>query len=120
MTELLPQKPKKFIQDLAEFDKTQTSLHMSVAAKNIERLKDLEIKNLWLIGAKEKDLMKILTLTQPENLDLYQVLATDLSVLETLTTASTLILIHFGIFQKMLVLNNLKLLISQNSMRSAT
>lgn len=92
MTETKFQKPKEFIKDLAEFDKTQTSLHMPATAKNIDRLKELQINNLWLIGAKEKDLQKILSLTQPKYLNLYQVLATDLSILETLTGTSTLVL----------------------------
>ena len=81
MAETKIQKPKEFIKDLNEFDKTQTSLHMPATAKNIDRLKELQIDNLWLIGAKEKDLQKILSLTQPKYLNLYQVLAADLSVL---------------------------------------
>lgn len=92
MTETKLQKPKEFIRDLTEFDKTQTSLHMSATAKNIDSLKELQIDNLWLIGAKEKDLQKILSLTQPKYLNLYQVLAADLSILETLATTSTLVL----------------------------
>ena len=92
MIETIPKKPKEFIKDLAEFDKTQTSLHMPAVAKNIDRLKEFQIETLWLIGAKEKDLKKILTLTQPKYLNLYQVLATDLSFLETLTTTTTLVL----------------------------
>lgn len=92
MTETKFQKPKEFIKDLVEFDKTQQSLHMPATAKNIDRLKELQIDNLWLIGAKETDLQKILSLTQPKYLNLYQVLAADLSVLKTLTTTSTLVL----------------------------
>jgi hypothetical protein len=92
MTETNIQKPKEFIKDLAEFDKTQKSLHMPATAKNIDRLKELQIDNLWLIGAKEKDLEKILSLTQPKYLSLYQVLAVDISILETLATTSTLVL----------------------------
>ncbi len=92
MIETIHQKPKEFIKDLAEFDQAQTSLHMSVTAKNIDRLKELQIENLWLVGAKEKDLQKILTLTKPNYLNLYQVLAADLTILETLSTTSTLIL----------------------------
>jgi hypothetical protein len=92
MIETLPQKPKEFIKDLAEFDNAQTSLHMPATAKNIDRLKELQIDNLWLIGAKEKDLHKILSLAQPKYLNLYQVLAVDLAVLETLSTTTALAL----------------------------
>lgn len=92
MTKANFQKPEEFIRDLSEFDKTLKSLHMPATAKNIDRLKELQIDSLWLIGAKEKDLQKILSLTQPKYLNLYQVLATDLSILETLTATSTLVL----------------------------
>jgi hypothetical protein len=92
MIETIRQKPKEFINDLAEFDKTQTSLHMSVTAKNMNRLKELRIEDLWLVGPNEKDLNKILTLTKPNYLNLYQVLASDLTILETLSTTSTLVL----------------------------
>jgi hypothetical protein len=92
MFETIPQKPKEFVKDLSEFDTSQTSLHMSVSAKNIDKLKHLRIENLWLTGAKEKDLEKILSLTQPRYLNLYQVLATDLAILEILTATSALIL----------------------------
>lgn len=92
MIETLPQKPKEFIKDLAEFDNAQKSLHMPATAKNIERLKELQIDNLWLIGAKEKDLQKIISLTQPKYLNLYQLLAVDLSILETFATTTKLTL----------------------------
>lgn len=63
---------------------------MHVSAKNIERLKDLQIENLWLIGANDKELKKILPLVNPKYLNLYQVLAKDLTILEILTQAETI------------------------------
>ena len=92
MTDYLPQKPKAFITDLNDFDKTEKSLHMSVSAKNIERLKELSIENLWLIGANDKELRKILPLVNLKYLNLYQVLAKDLTILETLDKSETIIL----------------------------
>lgn len=83
MTENSPQKPKEFITDLNDFDKNQKSLHMSVSAKNLDRLKELSIENLWLIGANDKELRKILPLVNLKYLNLYQVLAKDLTILET-------------------------------------
>ena len=62
MTDNLPQKPKAFITDLNDFDKNEKSLHMSVSAKNLDRLKELSIENLWLIGANDTELRKILPL----------------------------------------------------------
>ena len=59
------------------------SLHMSASAKNLSRLKDLSIENLWLIGANDKELRKILPLVNLKYLNLYQVLAKDLTILET-------------------------------------
>src|SRR5687767_15040788 len=90
MLEQAPQKPIEFIKDLKEFELSKESLFLSAKAKNIDRLKELQIKNLWLVGAKEKDLQDILRFTHPKYLDLYQVLAKDLSVLEILTTTVTI------------------------------
>ena len=92
MTDNFPQKPQLFITDLNDFDKTDKSLHMSVSAKNIDRLKDLSIENLWLIGANDKELRKILPLVNLKYLNLYQVLAKDLTILETLEQTETIIL----------------------------
>lgn len=92
MTDNLPQKPKTFIADLNEFDKNEKSLHMSVSAKNLDRLKELSIENLWLIGANDKELKKILPLVNLKYLNLYQVLAKDLTILETLDKTETIIL----------------------------
>jgi hypothetical protein len=92
MTDNLPQKPKAFITDLNDFGKTEKSLHMSVSAKNIDRLKDLSIENLWLVGANDKELKKILPLVNLKYLNLYQVLAKDLTILETLDKTETIIL----------------------------
>ncbi len=65
---------------------------MSVSAKNIERLKELSIENLWLIGANDKELRKILPLVDLKYLNLYQVLAKDLTILEALDKTETIIL----------------------------
>ncbi|MBS1590975.1 MAG: leucine-rich repeat domain-containing protein [Bacteroidetes bacterium] len=92
MTETFPKKPEKYIEDLADFDNTQTSLHLSANAKNIDRLKNLQIEYLWLIGAKEKNLQEILSLIQPKYLNLYYLPTTNLTFLETLNTTQTLIL----------------------------
>lgn len=92
MTDNLPQAPKVFIKDLNDFDKNEKSLHMSVSAKNINRLRELSIENLWLVGANDKELRKILPLVNLKYLSLYQVLAKDLTILETLEKAETIIL----------------------------
>src|SRR5690606_13562571 len=92
MTDNLPQKPSVFIKDLNEFDTNEKSLHMSVSAKNIERLEELSIENLWLIGANDKELRRILPLVNLKYLNLYQVLAKDLTILETLDKTETIIL----------------------------
>jgi hypothetical protein len=88
----LPKKPKTFITDLNEFDENEKSLLIPASAKNLDRLKELSIENLWLIGAKEKDLEKILSLVNLNYLNLYQVLAKDLTILETLEKTETIIL----------------------------
>jgi hypothetical protein len=92
MIENLPKKPERFITDLHDFDSSESSLHMSVSAKNIDRLKDLSIENLWLIGANDKELRKILPLLNLKYLNLYQVLAKDLTILETQENPETIIL----------------------------
>lgn len=92
MTNNLPPKPKTFIEDLNEVDKNEKSLHMSVSAKNLDRLKELSIENLWLIGANDKELRKILPLVHLKYLNLYQVLAKDLTILEILEQTETIIL----------------------------
>lgn len=85
-------KPKQFIKDLADFNENDTSIHLPANAKNIERLKDLNIQNIWLIGANDKELKKILPLLNVKYLNLYQILATDLSILETQSRPETMIL----------------------------
>ena len=92
MTNNLPQKPKTFIADLNDFDGSEKSLHMSGSAKNLNRLKELSIENLWLIGTNDKELRKILPLVDLKYLNLYQVLAKDLTILETLDKIETIIL----------------------------
>ncbi len=59
MTGNLPEKPKEYITDLNDFNKDEKSLHMSVSAKNIGKLKELSIENLWLADANDKELQKI-------------------------------------------------------------
>lgn len=92
ITDNLPQKPKANIIDLKDFDKNEKSLHMSGSAKNLDRLKELSIENLWLIGANDKELRKIIPLVNLKFLYLYQVLAKDLTILETLDKTETIIL----------------------------
>lgn len=93
MTDNFPQKPIICFEDLNAFDKNEKSLHMSVSAKNLDRLKELSIENLWLIGANDKDLRKILPLlVNLKYLNLYQVLAKDLTILEILDKTETIIL----------------------------
>ena len=65
---------------------------MSVTSKNLDRLKELSVENLWLIGANDKELRKILPLVDLKYLNLYQVLAKDLTILETLHKTETIIL----------------------------
>lgn len=88
----LPQKPKAFITDLNDFDENEKSLHMPASVKNLERLNELSIENLWLIGANDKELIKILSLVNLKYLNLYQVLAKDLTSLERLDKTETIIL----------------------------
>jgi hypothetical protein len=90
MTGYIPEKPKKFIENLADFNSNDKSLIMSVKAKNIERLKELQIENLWLVGAKEKDLNYILPLINLRYLNISQLLASDLSIFETQKTIETI------------------------------
>jgi hypothetical protein len=92
MIKTFPKTPKALTTDLTEFDSTQKSLYISASVKNLEKLRDLQIDNLWVIGAKENNLEKILSLTQPKYLNLYQVLAGSLKSLELLTNATTIVL----------------------------
>lgn len=92
MKETILKIPDKQFDDLADFDNTQTSLRLSANAKNINRLKNLKIENLWLIGAKEKTLQIVLSLVQPKYLNLYYLPTSNLSFLETLDVTETIIL----------------------------
>lgn len=92
MSNNLPQKPKTIIADLNAFDKNEKSLHIASSAKNIDRLKELSIENLWLVGANDKELRTILSFVNLKYLNLYQILAKDLSVIETLDMTETIIL----------------------------
>ncbi|HZY39548.1 MAG TPA: hypothetical protein VFE53_22990 [Mucilaginibacter sp.] len=82
----------KVIDDLNNFDPSCTSISIFGNAKNIERLKDLNIDQLWVIGARDKDLQKILQYIQPKFISIYQVLAQDLDILETLSNTETIVL----------------------------
>src|SRR5688572_5460750 len=92
MTEYLPKKPDIFTQDLNDFDPRERSIFLSATAKNISRLSEFNIENLWLIGPNDKELKKILSFVSLRYLNVYQVLAKDLSVLESLDKAQTIIL----------------------------
>lgn len=82
----------EFISDLANFNSANTSLYIGSDVKNLERLQELNIKHLYLIGAKEKDIDKIFSVLRPEYVSLYQFLAKDLSCLEQLVDCVTLIM----------------------------
>jgi Leucine-rich repeat (LRR) protein len=82
----------EFLRDLNEFDSLKTELAIFANAKNIDRLKDLNITKLWLIGGKDKELNKIFDLVKPQFLNIYQVLSKDLSIIETLVNTETIIL----------------------------
>jgi hypothetical protein len=92
MTDNLPKKPQIFITDLNDCGGDEKSIHMSVSVRNLSRLKELRIENLWLIGANDKELRKILPLVKLKYLNLYQVLAKDLTILEALDQTETIIL----------------------------
>ena len=82
----------KVIEDLNNFNPVEKSITIFGKTKNINRLRDLDITHLWIIGAKNDDLIKILSLVKPQFVSVYQVLATDLSILETLTDTETIVL----------------------------
>ncbi|WP_348825748.1 hypothetical protein [Flavobacterium aestuarii] len=86
-----PEKPK-YLLDLNDFDNKEKSIWIPADAKNLERLQHLYIENLYVNGAKEKDLEKILSFVKPKYLKLYNLLAKDLSILESLETTETIIL----------------------------
>ncbi|HZX57903.1 MAG TPA: hypothetical protein VFE54_04235 [Mucilaginibacter sp.] len=85
-------KGQNYLADLKDFNSLDGSLAIFGKAKNIDRLKDLDIKKLWVYGANEKQLEQILSLISPDFISVYQVLAKDLSVLETLTETETIVL----------------------------
>jgi len=81
----------EFISDLADFDNSKTGLHIRADVKNRKLLNHLNIEELWLIGAKEKDIEEIFSHHQPKYVSLYQFLAKNLSCLEKLNKCETLI-----------------------------
>lgn len=92
ITDNLPTSPEKFITDLNDFDGNEKSVRVSASAENIERLKELPIDNLWLTGANERDLTKILPHVKLKYLILYQIKAFDLTILETQNNPEAIIL----------------------------
>lgn len=79
----LPEKPEPIITDLKEFDSRGKSLSIVSSCKNIDRLQSLSIENLWILGANDKELRRILPQVTLKYLNIYQVLAKDLSILES-------------------------------------
>lgn len=88
----LPIKPKLFVRDLHEINKNEKSLYMHASAINISKLKELNIKNLWLAWANDKKLKEILSLVDLKYLNLYQILAKDLKIIESLKNIETIVL----------------------------
>ena len=78
----IPEKPIIYTEDLKDLKGNEKSIIISTKSKNLQRIEELDIENLWLIGAKEKDLELILEKFKLKYLSLYQVLAKDLSILE--------------------------------------
>ena len=48
----------EFTSDLADFDNSKTELHIRADVKNRKLLNELNIEKLWLIGAREKDIIQ--------------------------------------------------------------
>jgi len=79
-----PERPNTFTEDLKNLTGDEKSIIISTKSKNLHRFDELNIENLWLIGAKEKDLDMILSKSKLKYLNVYQVLAKDLSIFESL------------------------------------
>lgn len=82
----------KYLSDLNDFNSAENELAIIANAKNIDKLKDLSITKLWLIGGKDKELEKIFSFVTPQFINVYQVLAKDLTILESLTNTETIVL----------------------------
>jgi hypothetical protein len=82
----------KVTDDLMDFNPSESSITIFGNSKNIDRLKDLNITNLWVIGVRDKELHKILSCVKPQFINLYQILIKDLAVLENLTCTETIVL----------------------------
>jgi len=80
----IPERPNIYTEDLKDLKGNERSIIISPKSKNLKRIEELNIENLWLIGAKEKDLESVLPKLTLKYLNLYQVLAKDLSILENL------------------------------------
>jgi len=72
------------ISDLSHFDLSENEISITADAKNINLLEGAKIDKLWLFGAKEKDIDRVFRIIQPEYVNLYQLLAKDLTCLEQL------------------------------------
>ena len=72
------------ISDISDFDLSIKEISITADAKNINLLENVGIQKLWLFGAKEKDIDRIFKIIQPEYVNLYQILAKDLTCLEQL------------------------------------
>ena len=72
------------ISDISEFDFSKNEISITADAKNINLLENAKIDKLWLFGAKEKDIDRVFKIIQPEYVNLYQLLAKDLTCLEQL------------------------------------
>ena len=72
------------ISDISNFDFSKKEISITADAKNINLLANVKIDKLWLFSAKEKDIDRIFKIIQPEYVNLYQLLAKDLTCLEQL------------------------------------
>jgi hypothetical protein len=72
------------ISDISNFDFSQREISITADVKNINLLANVKIEKLWLFCAKEKDIDRIFKIIQPEYVNLYQLLAKDLTCLEQL------------------------------------
>jgi hypothetical protein len=72
------------ISDISNFDFSKNEISITADAKNLNLLQNIRIDKLWLFSAKEKDIDRIFKIIQPEYVNLYQILAKDLTCLEQL------------------------------------
>jgi hypothetical protein len=84
--------PPKMLTNLADFDESGDSICFKADAKNIERLKDLNIDKLWVVSTKEQHLTQIFSLCKPRFLSIYELKVNNLNILETLTETEVMVL----------------------------